>query len=133
THTPYTSLFRSSRYIHRGKFCWDLVDQIRDPSSVQGRIFGGLEQLETIRRTEAVFDADAEVYTRDYDDTSILWIVRKAGGEEFHAVFNFSNQGRKIWMPEKANYTDLLTGKTGEIETADLDGWDFVWMKRKKV
>ena len=122
-----------SRYIHRGKFCWDLVDQIRDPSSVQGRIFGGLEQLETIRRTEAVFDADAEVYTRDYDDTSILWIVRKAGGEELHAVFNFSNQGRKIWMPEKANYTDLLTGKTGEIETADLDGWDFVWMKRKKI
>ena len=122
-----------SRYIHRGKFCWDLVDQIQDPSSVQGRIFGGLEQLETIRRTEAVFDADAEVYTRDYDDTSILWIVRKAGGEEFHAVFNFSNQGRKIWMPEKANYTDLLTGKTCEIETADLDGWDFVWMKRKKV
>ena len=53
-----------SRYIHRGKFCWDLTERIKDGSSVQGRIFAGLEELEKIRRTEAVFGADAEVYTR---------------------------------------------------------------------
>ncbi len=28
-----------SRYIHRGKFNWDLVENIKDTSSVQGRIF----------------------------------------------------------------------------------------------
>ena len=31
-----------SRYIHRGKFNWDLVDNISDKSSVQGRIFNAL-------------------------------------------------------------------------------------------
>ena len=70
------------------------------------------------------------MYTKDYDDTSILWIVRKAEGEELHAVFNFSDEGKTIWMPEKAEYTDLVTGKREEIETVELSGWDFVWMKR---
>ena len=119
-----------SRYIHRGKFDWNLVENIKDEKSVQGRIFDGLELLEKIRRTEAVFNTDAEVYTKDYDDTSILWIVRKAEGEELHAVFNFSDEGKTIWMPEKAEYTDLVTGKREEIETVELSGWDFVWMKR---
>ncbi len=119
-----------SRYIHRGKFSWDLVENIKDKASVQGRIFNGLEDLEKIRRTEAVFNTDAEVYTKDYDDTSILWIVRKAEGEELHAVFNFSDQGKTIWMPEKAVYTNLVTGVKEEVETVELSGWDFVWMKR---
>ena len=119
-----------SRYIHRGKFSWDLVENIKDKASVQGRIFNGLEDLEKIRRTEAVFNTDAEVYMKDYDDTSILWIVRKAEGEELHAVFNFSDQGKTIWMPEKAVYTNLVTGVKEEVETVELSGWDFVWMKR---
>ena len=119
-----------SRYIHRGKFNWDLVDNIKDKASVQGRIFNGLEDLEKIRRSEAVFNTDAEVYTKDYSDTSILWVVRKAEGEELHAVFNFSDEGKTIWMPEKAVYTNLMTGVTKEVETVELSGWDFVWMKR---
>ena len=119
-----------SRYIHRGRFNWDLAEKISDRTSVQGRIFSGLEALEKIRRTEAVFNADAEVYTKDYDDTSVLWVMRRAEGEELHAVFNFSDEGRKIWMPEKAEYTDLVTGVREEVETVDLSGWDFVWMKR---
>ena len=119
-----------SRYIHRGRFNWDLAEKISDRTSVQGRIFSGLEALEKIRRTEAVFNADAEVYTKDYDDTSVLWVVRRAEGEELHAVFNFSDEGRKIWVPEKAEYTDLVTGVREEVETVDLSGWDFVWMKR---
>ena len=76
-----------SRYIHRGKFCWDLVEKIKDKSSVQGKIFNGLKQLEKVRRTEPVFNADAEVYTKDYSDQSILWVVRRSGGETFHGVF----------------------------------------------
>ena len=69
-----------SRYIHRGRFCWDLVERIRDKKSVQGRIFSGLDALEKIRGREAVFQADAQVYTKDYSDRSILWIVRRVQG-----------------------------------------------------
>ena len=77
-----------------------------------------------------MFDADAEVYTKDYSDQSILWIVRKSQGEELHAVFNFSDEGKDVWMPEEAEYTDLLTGKTEKFQKTYLAGWDFMWMKR---
>ena len=94
------------------------------------RLHAPADALEKIRRTEAVFNADAEVYTKDYSDQSILWVVRRAEGEELHAVFNFSDEGKTIWMPEKAVYTNLMTGVTEEVETVELSGWDFVWMKR---
>ncbi len=117
-----------SRYIHRGKFQWDLAEKAEDETSVQGRIFQALSHLEVIRKEDPLFSADAEVYTKDYNDQSILWVVRKAEGRTLHAVFNFSDYGKKVWMPEKGRYTDLLTGRTGEVETVDLPGWGFMWM-----
>ena len=106
------------------------MENIKDKDSVQSRIFNGLEKMEKIRRIEPVFNADAEVYTKDYNDNSILWVVRKAEGEELHAVFNFSDSGKTIWMPEKAEYTNLMTGIAEEVKTVELSGWDFLWMKR---
>ena len=108
-----------SRYIHRGKFNWDLVDNIGNKESVQGKIFQALDKLEAIRRNEAVFNTDAEVYTKDYSDQSVLWIIRRAEGEELHAVFNFSDYPKTIWMPETAEYTDLLTDKKAEVTTVE--------------
>ena len=120
-----------SRYIHRGKFCWELAGRIREKGSVQNRIFSALFKLEAIRKEEPVFDADAEVYTKDYSDLSILWIVRKAGPEELHAVFNFSDECKTIWMPETTEYADLLTGEKRMLEKVNLPSWDFLWMKKE--
>ena len=119
-----------SRYIHRGKFCWDLAENIEKEGSVQEKIFHALTRLEEIRRKDAVFSADAVVYTKDYSDTSILWIVRKAEGRELHAVFNFSDEEKEIWMPEVTEYTDLLTGETEVIEKTRVQSWGFLWLER---
>ena len=119
-----------SRYIHRGKFCWDLAENIEKEGSVQEKIFHALTRLEEIRRNHAVFSADAEVYTKDYSDISILWIVRKAEGRELHAVFNFSDEEKEIWMPEVTEYTDLLTGETEVIEKTRVQSWGFLWLER---
>lgn len=119
-----------SRYIHRGKFCWELAENIEKKGSVQEKIFHALTRLEEIRRNDAVFSADAEIYTKDYSDTSILWIVRKAAGRELHAVFNFSDEEKEIWMPEVTEYKNLLTGKTEVIEKTELQSWDFLWLER---
>ena len=97
---------------------------------MQEKIFHALTRLEEIRRDHAVFSADAEVYTKDYSDTSILWIVRKAEGRELHAVFNFSDEEKEIWMPEVTEYTDLLTGKTEMIEKSRVQSWDFFWLEK---
>lgn len=117
-----------SRYLHRGRLCWDLTDNISDPDSVQGKLFVGLKDLEKIRSAESVFDADAEIYAKDYDDASILWIVRRAGSQTLHAIFNFSDEEKTIWMPERGVYTDLVSGKKQALETTTLHGWDFIWL-----
>ncbi|MDM8245411.1 alpha-amylase family protein [Collinsella tanakaei] len=120
-----------SRYIHRGKFDWELSKNIKKKGTVQERIFDALKQLEGIRRDEPVFGADAEAWTKDYSDTSILWIVRRAGNETLHAVFNFSDDAKTIWMPEAGIYTNLVTGETAEVTTVDMPAWSFIWMLQK--
>lgn len=117
-----------SRYLHRGRLCWDLTDNISDPASVQGKLFVGLKDLEKIRSAESVFDADADIYAKDYDDASILWIVRKAGSQTLHAIFNFSSEEKTIWMPERGVYKNLISGKKQILEMTTLHGWDFIWL-----
>ncbi len=116
-----------SRYLHRGAFPWELVENIEHKGTVQNRIFNGLEELERIRRTDPVFSAEATVYPKDYSDVAILWIVRTYEGRTLHAVFNFSDAPKTVWMPERAVYTDLLTGEKAELATFALLPWDFAW------
>lgn len=70
------------------------------------------------------------MYTKDYSDLSILWIVRKAEGGELHAVFNFSDEEKVVWMPEPAEYMNLVTGRKEMVEKTSLPAWGFLWLKR---
>ena len=116
-----------SRYIHRGRFDWSLVDRADDPKTVQGALFSALGRLEGIRRAEDVFDADAEVTIVDYSDPAILWIRRRAGEKTLDAAFNFSDEARTAWMPARASYEDLVAGAAAEFQTFELEAWDFRW------
>ena len=116
-----------SRYIHRGRFDWALVDRIEEPGSVQQRLYDALQALEGIRRDEAVFGADAAVEIVGYSDPAILWIRRARDGETLHAVFNFSDEARTAWMPERGRYVNLVTGETEELEKFELAAWDYRW------
>ena len=53
-----------SRYVHRGRFRWDLAEKRRDPDTRQGRIFTALRRLETLRASHDVFRAEAEAEMR---------------------------------------------------------------------
>ncbi|WP_251389255.1 alpha-amylase family protein [Mediterraneibacter agrestimuris] len=121
-----------SRYLHRGPFRWNLTDNISAPDSVQGKLFAGLGALEKIRFAEAVFAAEADIYAKDYNDTSILWLVRKTDSQTLHAVFNYSDEEKTIWMPERRVYENLVSDKKQELETVTLRGWDFIWLKQSE-
>ena len=90
-----------SRYIHRGKLPWELAEDKEDVTTVQGNIFQTLDRLEKIRRQEITFDKDADVYTYDVHDDSILCVLREYKGRRFFGIFNFSNQEKTAWMQEK--------------------------------
>ena len=67
----------------------------------------------------------------DYGDPAILWVERRRDGRTLHAMFNFSDEARTVWMPERAAYADLVTGeKDSDLESFELAAWDFRWLLR---
>ena len=116
-----------SRYIHRGKLPWEFAEDKEDVTTVQGKIFQTLDRLEKIRRQEITFDKDADVYTYDVHDDSILCVLREYKGRRFFGIFNFSNQEKTAWMQEKGMYRNLLTGEKAELKDISLSGYEFHW------
>ena len=101
-----------SRYLHRGNFPWDKVEN-KDPVAM--KIFDALRHMEDIRASHDVFSCNANVYTIETGWASVLGIVREYAGHELRAFFNFSNMDQLIWtMPDDQAdiYTDLISGKT---------------------
>ena len=120
-----------SRYLHRGAFLWELADKRKDLSAVQGQLFQMLNRLEQIRRQENVFSQEAEVYTYDVHNDSILGILREYKGERFIALFNFSESEQTAWMQEEGIFRNLVNGEIVEVKDPVLKGYEFVWMKYK--
>ena len=120
-----------SRYLHRGAFLWELADKRKDLSTVQGQLFQMLNRLEQIRRRENVFSQEAEVYTYDVHNDSILGILREYKGERFIALFNFSENEQTAWMQEEGIFRNLVNGEIVEVKDPVLKGYEFVWMKYK--
>ena len=129
--TIYFPTAPDSRYLHRGAFLWELADKRKDLSTVQGQLFQMLNRLEQIRRQENVFSQEAEVYTYDVHNDSILGILREYKGERFIALFNFSENEQTAWMQEEGIFRNLVNGEIVEVKDPVLKGYEFVWMKYK--
>lgn len=121
-----------SRYIHRGSFHWEQAEKRSDSTTVEGKIFKALSALETIRRSEPVFAADAGVYTYDVHNDAILCILREKEGESFFGFFNFSDKEETAWLQENGSFTNMLTGEKTELKDIVVAGHDFYWVKGKR-
>lgn len=132
TYKNNTEKAADSRYLHRGKFDWKLVEQIKDKNSVAARIFHGLKKLEQIRAKEKVFMSNAAFYTLDTYEPSVLCVVREYEGEKLIGLFNFSEFEKMAWINElDGEYQDLVTGKTMQASGVMMPGNGFYWLKRK--
>ncbi len=121
-----------SRYIHRGKFQWDLAENRTKEGTSQNDIFQGLAALEKIRRTRNVFNSDADVYTYDVKDVSILGILRENEEERFIGLFNFHDNARTAWIDEPGVFTNLITGEDIVLNDVVIPGHDFLWVTKEK-
>lgn len=104
-----------SRYIHRGKFQWNLAEKIQEKGTVQEKIFHGLEELIRFRAGEHVFAADADCYTVETGEKAVLCIVREYKNEKLTAIFNFSNEEKTVFLEEINKFT--------------VKGNNFLWIK----
>lgn len=121
-----------SRYIHRGRFQWERAAERKEKGTIQNQIFETLAMMEEIRAKHAVFDTQAEVWTLDTWDDSVLGVGRYLNGEKLIALFNFSGQDKTAWIDEEdGEYTDLLTGAVMEARGVQIPAYGIWWLYKK--
>lgn len=122
-----------SRYIHRGAMNWESAKKASDLSTVEGKIFQRLDQLEKIRKKESVFASYADTWTVETEDPSILCIARAYQDDKVIGVFNFSEFDKKLKIPEmNGNYVDLLSGKKIKSMEMEIPAYSFYYFKKEQ-
>lgn len=121
-----------SRYIHRGAMNWTLAENISDPGTVEGKLFSALDRLEQLRRTHRAFVSNADTWTVETWDRSVLCIGRYFEGEKLLGLFNFSEQDKTAWINETdGDYVELLSGKEMKAAGVNIPAYGFYYLKRK--
>ena len=123
-----------SRYLHRGKFIWEDAEKREDPDTIQGRFFTKLKRLEGLRAEEDAFASDAEVWTIDTWDNSILGMVRQNNNHKLIALFNFSEYNKTAWINEGLQpFMDLISGELIVPRDVYLPAYGFCWLLSKEI
>ena len=121
-----------SRYIHRGPMNWALAGNISDSDTVEGKIFQRLNRLEQIRKKEKVFVSDADTWTIETGDRSVLCIGRYYEGEELIGLFNFSAFDKKVRVNGvDGDYAELISGKEMNLTEINMQAYGFYYLKKK--
>ena len=121
-----------SRYIHRGAMNWELTENINDTDTTAGKIFQGLKRLEEIRKSEKVFVSNADTWTVETWDSSVLCIGRYYKGEKLLGLFNFSEFDKTAWINETdGGYVELISGNKMKAAGVDIPAYGFYYLKKE--
>ena len=117
-----------SRYLHRGDFDWTAAQKRFVSHTREQRVFTALRRLEKLRAAHPVFDAKASLWTISTRDTAVLGVMRAYRGERLLALFNFSNQSKRLSIAEAGDFVDLLTEKPANPSRILLRPYGFCWL-----
>ena len=92
----------------------------------------GTDKLEKIRKKEKAFMTNADTWTVETWDNSILCIGRYYDGDKIYGLFNFSEYDKTAWINERDGlYKDLITGQEMEAAGVNIPAYGFYWLKKK--
>lgn len=75
---------------------------------------------------------NADTWTVETWDNSILCIGRYFEGEKIYGLFNFSEYDKTAWINERDGlYKDLITGQEMEAAGVNVPAYGFFWLKKK--
>ena len=120
-----------SRYIHRGVMHWDLAEKRNDLSTVEGKMFLGLQKLEQIRKEEKAFVSYADTWTVETWEKGVLCIGRFYDGEKIYGLFNFSEYDKTAWINENDGlYVDLISGQKMKECGVNIPAFGYYYLKK---
>lgn len=123
-----------SRYLHRGNFDWEAAANITKPNTVQGKVHSGLDLLEKGRLSDRIFSSDADVYTIETHNQSVLGMIRMQGKEKVIGLFNFSNTEQNVWIVEFTDgyYDFFQKSRAKKQPILTLKPYEYLWAIRKE-
>lgn len=116
-----------SRYVHRGKFDWNKIKEIKNTASIAFKIYDALHKLEQLRSTNNIFRSEAKMYALETGDISILSIVRELDDDRLIATFNFSPYTKTININQGDNYKNLITKKDVNANTITIEPYGYLY------
>ena len=120
-----------SRYIHRGVMHWDLAEKRNDLSTVEGKMFLGLQKLEQIRKEEKAFVSYADTWTVETWEKGVLCIGRFYDGEKIYGLFNFSEYDKTAWINGNDGlYVDLISGQKMKACGVNIPAFGYYYLKK---
>lgn len=121
-----------SRYVHRGKFLWDVAEYRHVKGSIQQRIFEAMQNMEQIRFAHPVFGGQADVWTENTYDASVLCICRRVEGAFLVGLFNFQEEERTAWINMgEFEYEDLISKEKRQLKGVTLPANGYAWYYRE--
>lgn len=117
-----------SRYLHRGKFDWQLAEKRADQKTVQGKIYQSLRRLESLRTAHAVFTASAHFSVLDTGTDHVLGVRREHEGEKLYAFFNFSDSAQTVFFDGVVRGKDLFTDRRISGMSDTMQPYEFYWI-----
>src|SRR5439155_24676656 len=84
-----------NRWAHRRRLPWDVAEQRHDPSSVPGRVFGGLQRLAVARAALPHLDASVPAEVAGLEDPGILPVLRRHPVGPMLGLYNVT----EAWRP----------------------------------
>ena len=125
---------QDSRWVHRPQMDWEKAARRQDPNSIEGQIFGGLQKLIDLRKSQAAF-AGGEMHVIRTDSPQILGFVRSHGTDRILVFANFSEGTQSIPVNLLRLYglgyhsTDLLTQQPVHQHDIQLEPFQLLCLK----
>ena len=120
-----------SRYIHRGVMHWDLAEKRNDLSTVEGKMFLGLQKLEQIRKEEKAFVSYADTWTVETWEKGVLCNGRFYDGEKIYGLYNFSEYDKTAWINGNDGlYVDLISGQKMKACGVNIPAFGYYYLKK---
>ncbi len=123
-----------SRWVHRPKRNQTGMDQRHDPTTVPGRLFGGLLKLIRLRQTlPALRDGTMEMARSD--NRHVLAYTRQSGAQRVFVLANFSEHSQtiagnllRLYGPGVALFDLVSERPISASEDLTLAPYQFVWL-----
>ncbi len=123
-----------SRWVHRLQTDWEKNKLRKDPATIEGRVYQGLQSLIKLRKSEPVFSGHATEII-DCNNPHVFGFLRTHLGERVLVLANFCENMQKIpanllrMVDLGHNFIDLLSGQETVIQDLELQPYQLTCLK----